>query len=284
MSGVRRDKESVGRLHLQYRLLGVAILAESIMYFQRRQRDGVHGVGVGVGEVREGRANHIEAVAVGTVVGSREVEDAKLVVSHIQHNAARGDVVHIARRVDASKLSANRHGAEQIGASRVYALKLAHGVRVHHTYGLLVAVVLRLGRVATGVGNVQSAVVVGNALRLVAHVAGVHHLLGLDVYLSHVALVGIRCNVQIALVVGGKSAVVGYILGCGNSGAVGADILYDVRPVYADGYQCVVHLQNVVAGVAEMSSGVLLLKPSACQHPMVEQRKRRVVHTPQTLA
>ena len=54
--------------------------------------------------------------------------------------------------------------------------------------------------------------------------AGVHHLLGLDVYLSHVALVGIRCNVQIALVVGGKSAVVGYILGCGNSGAVGADI------------------------------------------------------------
>ena len=59
--------------------------------------------------MREGRAYHIEAVMIGTIVSGRKIEHTELVVSHIQHNATWSYSIHIASRIDASILSANRH-------------------------------------------------------------------------------------------------------------------------------------------------------------------------------
>ena len=144
--------------------------------------------------------------------------------------------------------------------------------------------VLRLRAVAARVGYVEAPVVVGYALRLVAHVAGVDDELRAEVYLRHIAVVGVRRYVEEATVVGSQTAVVGYVLRGGNGGAVGAYVLYYVRPVYGDGYKCVVHLQDVVSRVAESLAGVLLLKPMIGEHAVVEQRDGGVVHAPQTLA
>ena len=56
--------------------------------------------------------------------------------------------------------------------------------------------VLRLRAVAARVGYVEAPVVVGYALRLVAHVAGVYDELRAEVYLRHIAVVGVRRYVE----------------------------------------------------------------------------------------
>lgn len=144
--------------------------------------------------------------------------------------------------------------------------------------------VLCLRGVAARVGNVEPSVVVGYALRFVAHVAGVDNILRAQVDFCHIAVVGIRRYIEKSTAVGSKPPVVGYILRGGYGRAVGPYVLYDVRPVDADGNERVVHLENVVGRVAKFVSGVLLLEPAVCQHTVVEQGERRVVHAPQPLA
>ena len=81
-----------------------------------------------------------------------------------------------------------------------------------------------------------------------------------------------------------KPAVVGNVLRCGYCRSVRADVVHDVRPVDAYGYQRVVHLKNIIARIAKMPSWILLLKPSVGQHAVVDERQRRIVHAPQSFA
>ena len=61
---------------------------------------------------------------------------------------------------------------------------------------------------------------------------------------------GIACDVEIHSV-GTHAAVVGHVL-CGTACcAIGVDVLDDVRPVDGNGYQRVVHLDDVVGSVAK---------------------------------
>ena len=112
----------------------------------------------------------------------------------------------------------------------------------------------------------------------------IDNLLGAQVDFSHIALVGIRCHVEKPLAVGSQTAVVGDVFGSGYRRAVRSDILYNVRPVDANGYQRVVDVQNIVARIAQMLPRILLLKPSVGNHSVVDERQRRIVHTPQSLA
>ena len=113
---------------------------------------------------------------------------------------------------------------------------------------------------------------------------GVYNLLCAQVDFSHIALVGIRCYVEKSLAVGSQTAVVGDVFGSGYRRAVGFDILYYVRPVDANGYQRVVDVQYIESSVAQMLAWILLLEPSVGQYSMVNERQRRVVHAPQSLA
>ena len=284
VGGEGRDVDRIGRLHRGYHVVGSGVVGETLRGFERGQRNGVRRVGVLAREMRVGRAETVEPALRCAAVRRREVVDAELLRSHIQHHGVRRRVVHIARCIDAQPLAPLRHRSVQILAARVDAPQLAHGLRVDYRDGLLVAVVLRLRAVAARVGYVEAPVVVGYALRLVAHVAGVDDELRAEVYLRHIAVVGVRRYVEEAAPVGSQTAVVGYVLRGGDGGAVGAYVLHDVRPVYGDGNQRVVHLQYVVRRVAESLAGVLLLKPVVGEHAVVEQRDGGVVHAPQTLA
>ena len=284
MGGAGRYVQRVGRLHGSYHGVGSSVAGKPLGGRERRQSDGVRGEGVLAREVREGRAETVEPALRSAAVRRREVEDAELLRCHVQHHGVRRRVVHVAGSIDAEPLAPLRHLAVQVLAARVDASQLAHGLRVDHRYGLLVAVVLRLCGVAARVGYVESAVVVGDAFRLVAHVAGVDHELRSEVYLRHISVVGVRRDVEVATMVGSHAPVVRYVLRGSDGGAVGSDVLHYVRPVYGDGYQRVVHLQNVVSRVAESFARVLLSEPVVGEHAVVEQRERRVVHAPQTLA
>ena len=284
VGGAWRYVQRVGRLHGGYHGVGSSVAGETLRGCERRQSDSVRGEGVLAREVRVGRAETVEPALRCTAVCRREVEDAELLRRHVQHHGVRRRVVHVARSIDAEPLAPLRHLAVQILAARVDASQLAHGLRVDHRYGLLVAVVLRLCGVAARVGYVEPPVIVGDALRLVAHVAGVDDELRREVYLRHISVVGVRRDVEVAAVVGSHAPVVRYVLRGSDGGAVGSDVLHYVRPVDGDGYQRVVHLQNVVSRVAESLARVLLPEPVVGEHAVVEQRERRVVHAPQTLA
>ena len=221
---------------------------------------------------------------ISAVVCGWKIVHAKLVVSHVEHDATGRNVVHIACRVDADVLSRLRHDAVQILASGVDATQFAHSRCVNHAYGLLISVIFGLRTVSSRIGNVQTTVVIGDAFRLVAHMTGVYNLLCAQVDFSDIALVGIRCYVEKSLAVGSQTAVVGDVFGSGYRRAVGSDILYYVRPVDAYGYQRVVDLQYIEASVAQMLAWILLLEPSVGQYSMVNERQRRVVHAPQSLA
>ena len=272
VGGAGRYVQRVGRLHGSNHGVGSSVAGKPLRGSERRQSDGVRGEGVLAREVREGRAETVEPALRSAAVRRREVEDAELLRCHVQHHSVRRRVVHVAGSIDAEPLAPLRHLAVQVLAARVDASQLAHGLRVDHRYGLLVAVVLRLCGVAARVGYVEPSVVVGDALRLVAHVAGVYHELRREVYLCHVAVVGVRRDVEVATVVGSHASVVGYVLRGSDGGAVGSDVLHYVRPVYGDGYQRVVHQQHVVRRVAESLARVLLSEPVVGEHAVVEQR------------
>ena len=242
VGGAGRYVQRVGRLHGSNHGVGSSVVGKPLGGSERRQSDGVRGEGVLAREVREGRADTVEPALRSAAVRRREVEDAELLRCHVQHHGVRRRVVHVARSIDAEPLAPLRHLAVQVLAARVDASQLAHGLRVDHRYGLLVAVVLRLRGVAARVGYVEAPVVVGDALRLVAHVAGVDHELRREVYLRHISVVGVRRDVEVATAVGSHASVVGYVLRGSDGGAVGSDVLHYVRPVYGDGYQRVVHL------------------------------------------
>ena len=284
MSRQWRYVYGVGRLHVHYRLPGSIVVGQSFCGFERGQAYGVRRIGICTCEIGVAGTYHVEPIVISAVVCGWEIVHPKLVVSHVEHDATGRNVIHIACRVDADVLSRLRHSAVEILASGVNATQFAHSRCVNHAYGLLISVIFGLRAVSSRIGNVEPAVVVGNAFRLVAHMTGVYYLLCAQVDFSHIALVGIRCYVEKSLAVGSQTAVVGNVFGSGYRRAVRSDILYYVRPVDADGYQRVVNVQYVVARIAQMLARILLLEPSVGQYSMVDERQRRVVHAPQSLA
>ena len=280
---VWRYENAVGRLHLQYFRSCRGIRGKSVCHVKRGQADGVCGEGVGAGDIREAAAYQIEAVAVGTGVCGREIKHPELLVRHVHHHGLWCHVITVAGGIDTQKLSAARHIAEEIDAPRVDAPYLAHRGGVHHRDGALI-LMTSLTAVSSGVCHEEPAVIVCHTLRLVAHMTGVYYLLRPDVNLGHIAVVGIRGAVEISAAVGGEAAVVWYVFGGCNRPAVGIDILYDVRPVHRYGNQRVVHLQYVVARVAEVHSGIVLLEPPVCHRSAVDIAQRGVVESPQSLA
>ena len=140
-----------------------------------------------------------------------------------------------------------------------------------------------LRRITSCIRHKEAAAVTGYSLGLVTYGTGIDNLFRTQVYLRHIAVVGIRGAVEV-FAIGSQLAVVGNIL-CGSyGGSVGTDVLDDVRPVDRDGDERVVHHQQVVASIAQALLWILLSEPFVGKHTMVDERDGGVVHSPQSLA
>ena len=126
--------------------------------------------------------------------------------------------------------------------------------------------------VASGICHIEFALIKAHSLRLPAHLASGNHLLGLHINLSHIplfeslvaAFVGVGCDVEIVAVCT-HAAIVRHILGSPASRSVGMNILNDVRPVYGDGYQRIIHLDNVIGRIPKFAA-VHLSEPLVGEH------------------
>ena len=126
--------------------------------------------------------------------------------------------------------------------------------------------------VASGICHIEFALIKTHSFWLPAHLASGNHLLGLYINLSHIplfkglvaALVGVGCDVEIVAVCT-HAAIVRHILGSPASRSVGMNILDDVRPVYGDGYQRIIHLDNVIGRIPKFAA-VHLSEPLVGEH------------------
>ena len=126
--------------------------------------------------------------------------------------------------------------------------------------------------VASSICHIEFAFIKTHSFWLPAHLASGNHLLGLHINLSHIplfeglvaAFVGVGCDVEIVAVCT-HAAIVRHILGSPTSRSVGVNILDDVRPVYGDGYQRIIHLDDVVGRIPKFAA-VHLSEPLIGEH------------------
>ena len=126
--------------------------------------------------------------------------------------------------------------------------------------------------VASSICHIEFALIKTHSFWLPAHLASGNHLLGLHINLSHIPLfeglvatfVSIGGDVEIVAVYA-HAAIVGHVLGSPASRSVGMNILDDVRPVYGDGYQRIIHLDDVVGRIPKFAA-VHLSEPLIGEH------------------
>ena len=256
---VGRDVELVRRLYL-LEFLRYGIAEYSIGNSLLRRVYGLHIILVSACVVGEGRANGVEECAIGGVVGAGEIEGGALVGLAVDYDRSGRGVVVVTRRVHAEVLPRLRHLAVEVYLACVYHLDGLHLLCVNHLHGGLV-VVLFGESVAASVSHIEPSFVKAHSFWLPSGLTSGYHLLCPDINLRYIALleclrtafVSVAGDVEV-VAVAAHSAVVRHILRRSASFAVGVDVLDDVAPVDGNGYQRVVHLDDVVWRVAKLDA------------------------------
>ena len=133
--------------------------------------------------------------------------------------------------------------------------------------------------ISTRIGNKETPLVIGYALRLITHMAGIHDFLRSHIHLRHITMVGIRGTIEVVAICS-QLAIVRDVLGGSYCPSIRIDILDDVRPVHRDGYQGIVYLNDVIACVTQTMLWILLLIPLVDERSLIEIRDAGVVHAP----
>ena len=268
--GIRRDVKLVWRSYL-LDFLGDGFTEDTIFHLLCLRIDGLDGIDILTRIIGEFRTYGVKDIPIRTVISSREIEGFHLIRLAIHYHRLRLHIVIISAGIDAEILACLRHFAIEIDAARIDGLDGFHRLSIHHLHGGFIRMILRES-VASGICHIEFALIKTHAFWLPAHLASGNHLLGLHIYLSHIplfeslvaALVGVGGDVEIVAVCA-HSAIVGHILGSPASRSVGVNILDDVRPVYGDGYQRIIHLDDVVGRIPQFAA-VHLSEPLVGEH------------------
>ena len=145
----------------------------------------------------------------------------------------------------------------EVDAPCVNLAQRLHRYGIYNLYRRLIFMILREG-VSSSVADIESPVIEFDGFGFPSHLTRGHHLLCPDVYLGHIAFfeglvathVGIAGDVEICSV-RTHAAVVGHVFCGATCSAIRVDVLDDVRPVDSNGYQRVVHLDDVIGSVAQ---------------------------------
>ena len=268
--GIRRDVKLVWRSYL-LDFLGDGFTENTIFHLLGLRIDGLDLINIRPRIIREFGTNGIKQFAIGGIIGTREIESRNLICLAIHNHRLRLHIVIISAGIDAEILACLRHFAIEIDAARIDGLDGFHRLSIHHLHGGFIRMILRES-VASGICHIEFALIKTHSFWLPAHLASGNHLLGLHINLSHIPLfeglvatfVSIGGDVEIVAVCA-HSAIVGHILGSPASRSVGMNILDDVRPVYGDGYQRIIHLDDVVGRIPKFAA-IHLSEPLVGEH------------------
>ena len=196
----------------------------------------------------------------------------------VEDNCGHGQLIVVARRIDAEVAPALRHFAIQVRHLRIYRLLHLHRFRIQDAHRGLIIVGF-LVSIATRISYKQSAIIQGDAFGLIANLRSCHHLKGSKIYLCHIAPIKILSTTRrLALVsvasdiyvvpIRTEFTIVRDILSSSHSPTLRRYKLYDVRPVDSNGYQIVVYLNNVVWRVANLLA-IHIAKPLIAYHMII---------------
>ena len=253
--GIRRDVKLVWRSYL-LDFLSDGFTEDSIFHLLCLRIDAFDGIDILTRIIGERRAYSIKDIPISGIISSREIEGFHLICLAIHYHRLRLHIIIISAGIDAEILACLRHFAIEIDAARIDGLDGFHRLSIHHLYGGFIRMILGES-VASGIGNIEFALIKTHAFWLPAHLASGNHLLGLHIYLSHIPLfeglvatfVSIGGDVEIVAVCA-HSAIIGHILGSPASRSVGMNILDDVRPVHGNGNERIIHLDNIIGRIS----------------------------------